>query len=113
MQPVSRAVRKLRDTYAPKVMLSYHLSPWGTGTDIQISKPSLTQIDTLAARSANFYRSLGADFDVAFADFSDRDAAFYQYQYNDGGAHWMTADDFTRHARYMSTFSTASSKQIA
>jgi hypothetical protein len=108
----AQAVRKLRDTYAPKVLLGYHLSIWGTGTDIQVSKPSLTQTDSLATRSATFYRSLGADFDVAFGEFSDRDAGFYQYQYNDGGVRWMTADDFTRHVRYLSTFSSASGKRI-
>jgi hypothetical protein len=108
----AQAVRKLRDTYAPNVVLGYHLSMWGTGNDIQFSKPTLPQVDALATRSANFYRSLGSDFDVAFAEFSDRDAAFYQYHYGDNGAHWMTAEDFSRHARYMNTFSNGSGERL-
>jgi len=108
----ARAVRKLRDTYAPKVVLGYAVSIWNTNVDVQIAKPTLTQTDALATRSANFYRSLGTDFDVVFGEFLDRDAGFYQYQYGDGGASWMTADDFARHARYMSTFSSASGRRI-
>jgi hypothetical protein len=108
----ARAVRKLRDTYAPNVLFGYHLSIWGTGTDIQLSKPAFAHIDAVATRSANFFRSLGSDFDLAFAEFSDRDAAFYQYQFNDGGARWMTAEDFARHGRYLSTFSSTLGKRV-
>ena len=107
----ARAVRKLRDSYAPNVVFGYHLSIWGTGNDIQYSKPSLAEVDALATRSATFFRSLGSDVDVAFAEFSDRDAGFYQYQYGDSGR-WMTADDFTRHARYLSTFGSTLGKRL-
>ena len=70
----ARAVVKLRDTYAPNVILGYHLSVWGTNVDIALSNPSDAMVDTLAARAAAFYNSLGANFDIAFAEFSDRDS---------------------------------------
>ncbi|HEX5478520.1 MAG TPA: hypothetical protein VFY79_02245, partial [Dehalococcoidia bacterium] len=82
----AQAIKKLRDTYAPNVILGYHMSPWGTGDDFQYSDPSNATIDAEAQRAANFYASLHTAFDVSFAEFSDRDAAFKQIQYGDGGA---------------------------
>ena len=72
----ARAVVKLRDTYAPNVFLGYHISVWGTGNDIALSNPSDATVDQLAGRAATFYKSLAANFDVAFAEFSDRDSGF-------------------------------------
>ena len=63
----ARAIVKLRDTYAPNVILGYHISVWGTGVDIALSDPSDAQVDALGGRAAAFYNSLGADFDIAFA----------------------------------------------
>jgi hypothetical protein len=108
----ARAIVRLRDAYAPNVVLGYHISVWGTGNDIILSNPSDATLDTLGTRAAAFYNSLGANFDIAFAEFSDRDAAFYQHQYGDGGAHWMDAEDFRRLARFLGRFSTAASKRI-
>jgi hypothetical protein len=69
-------------------------------------------VNALAARAAAFYNSLGANFDVAFAEFSDRDSAFYQFVYGDGGAHWFDSEDFRRHALFLSGFSNATHKRI-
>ena len=99
----AQAIVRLRDTYAPNVRLGYHMSTWGTGEDPVYSNPSLTHIDALAARSAGFYSSLQAAFDVVFAEFSDRDAAFKQYQYGDAAAWWDT-NDYARSVRYLTTF---------
>ena len=74
----ARAVVKLRDTYAPNVVLGYHISVWGTGNDIVLSNPPDATVDALGSRAAAFYSSLAANFDIAFAEFSDRDSAFYQ-----------------------------------
>ena len=111
MSGFARAVVKLRDLYAPNVKLGYHLSYWGTGTDPLYSKPSDSTIDQLAGRSAAFYNSLAANFDVSFAEFSDRDSAFYQYQYGNPNT-WWTAADFARNVRYLSDFSSATGKRI-
>jgi len=112
MSGFARAVVKLRDTYAPNVNLGYHLSIWGTGVDIQWSQTNSATTDQLATRAANFYNSLGTNFDLAFAEFSDRDAGFKQAIYGDGGASWFDAEDFDRHARFLKTFSTIAQKRI-
>jgi hypothetical protein len=108
----ARAVVKLRDTYAPNVLLGYHISVWGTGVDISISNPSDAAVDTLAARAAAFYKSLTANFDIAFAEFSDRDSGFYQYVYGDGGQGWWDAEDFRRSVRFFGGFVAATGKRI-
>ncbi|MGE0600111.1 MAG: hypothetical protein AB7J35_09400 [Dehalococcoidia bacterium] len=112
MSGFAKAVVKLRDTYAPNVYLGYHLSIWGTGVDIQWSQTNDSTTDQLATRAGNFYNSLGANFDVSFAEFSDRDAGFKQAIYGDGGASWFDAEDFARHARFLKTFSTVTQKRI-
>jgi len=108
----ARAVVKLRDTYAPNVMLAYHLSVWGTNVDIGISNPTDAQIDALGIRAANFYASLGANFDIVFTDIADRDAAFKQFIYGDGGITWWDAGDFQRSARFLGKFSRTSGKRL-
>ena len=108
----ARAVVKLRDTYAPNVMLAYHLSVWGTNVDIAISNPSDPQVDALGVRAATFYISLGAGFDIGFTDIGDRDAAFKQYIYGDGGISWWDAEDFRRSARFLGRFSTTAGRRL-
>jgi len=108
---VAQAVVKLRDLYAPNVLLGYHLSVWGTNVDPLYSKPNDSEIDALAGRSASFFTSLRARFDIAFAEFSDRDAGFSRYQDGDTMAWWF-ADDFARNVRYLSRFSTLAQKRI-
>jgi hypothetical protein len=108
----ARAVVKLRDLYAPNVTLAYHVSVWGTNVDIALSNPPDATVDALAARAAAFYTSLNAGFDLAFAEFSDRDSGFYQYIYGDGGASWWDAGDFARHTRFLRGFSLSAGKRI-
>jgi hypothetical protein len=108
----ARAIVKLRDTYAPNVLLGYHISVWGTNIDIALSNPSDAMVDTLAARAATFYASLSANFDIAFAEFSDRDSGFYQFVYGDNGRSWWDAEDFRRNVRFLGGFSASTSKRI-
>jgi hypothetical protein len=108
----ARAVVKLRDTYAPNVTLAYHLSVWGTSVDIAISNPPDAQVDVLGARAANFYLSLGANFDIVFTDIADRDAAFKQAIYGDGGISWWDAEDFRRSARFLGRFTAAAGRRL-
>jgi hypothetical protein len=108
----ARAIVRLRDTYASNVVLGYHVSVWGTGTDIALANPSDPVIDNLGSRAATFYQSLGANYEIAFAEFSDRDAGFYQHVYGDGGQHWWDAEDFRRGARFLRGFSTGAAKRI-
>jgi len=112
MAGFAQAVKRLRDTYAPNVVLGYHLSTWGAGTDIAISNPPNATVDALATRSAAYFKSLNTAFDVAFAEFSDRDAAFKQYRYGDGGASWWDAADFERNTRFLGKFVELTQKRI-
>ncbi len=104
---------RLRDRLAPNVILGWHLSGWGTKEDITYSKPPLAHVDELARRSAAFYRSLGARFDIAFTDVADRDAGFKENISGDGGKSWWQPADFHRSARYLSTFTRAAGVRVA
>lgn len=99
---VAHAVARLRDLYAPNVLLAYSLSVWGTGVDIAVSDPPSAQIDALGVRAAKFYRSLQTPFDITFAEFADRDAGFKQHI--EGQNLWWDAADFDRHAHFLKRF---------
>ena len=98
---VARAIVRLRDRYARNVELAYHVSVWGTGDDISFSDPPDGRVDALAARSAAFYRSLGASFDLLFFEFADRDAGYREHVDGAGRAGWWDADDFHRNQRFV------------
>jgi hypothetical protein len=100
----AQAIVRLRDRYAPNVLLGYHFSAWGTGTDIIYSDPSDATVDSLGVRTGRFEQSLGARFDIAFTDLADRDAAFKQFVYGDGGGSWYNADDYRRSTVYIGAF---------
>jgi hypothetical protein len=94
---------KLRNELAPNVILAYHMSGWGTKHDIVYEDPPDATVRSYAAQSAAFYRSLRAKFDIAFEDFSDRDAGFY-VKINSNPNTWMKPADFRRHLVYAQTF---------
>lgn len=108
---MAAAIVKLRDAYAPNVLLAYHLSAWATGVDPLYAKPSSDGIDRIAARSAAFYRSLGAKFDLAFTDAADRDAGYSQYVSKNAAA-WWSADDYARNAQLLGEFSRAAGLRV-
>jgi hypothetical protein len=108
---VAQAVVRLRDQAAPNVALGYHVSIWGTGVDIARSDSSDAHIDELAARATAFYRSLGANFDVLFAEFADRTAGYAKSVDGDGAA-WWDAADFARHARFLGDISSAINRRV-
>ncbi len=108
----AQALDRLRDQYAPNVFLGYHVSAWGTGNSILYTNPSDATIDQLGTRAGNFFKSLGGGFDITFAEFTDRDAAFKQFQYGDGGSSWYDAGDYARHARFTSKFVSVAQKRL-
>lgn len=109
---LARAIVRLRDAYAPNVLLAYHLSVWGTGDNLLYSDPPNATVDAEASRAGAFYKSLGAAFDLAFTDASDRDAGFYQYIYGDGGAAWWDAGDYARNVRFLAKFTAVTGKRV-
>lgn len=93
----------LRDRLAPHALLAWHLSVWGTGEDPTYSRPPLAHMDALAARSAAFYESLHARFNLVFTDVTDRDAGYYQVV--EGNPHtWWGPAAFARENRYLAGF---------
>lgn len=100
----ARAFVRLRNRIAPNVTLAWHLSAFGTNEDPTYSNPTRRRIATLAARSAKFYKSMHARFDIVFHDVADRDAGFRQYVLGDGGRSRWTAGDFHRHDAYIRGF---------
>src|SRR5438874_5046141 len=94
---------RMRDELAPNVLLAYHMSGWGTRHDIVYEDPPDATVRAYTAQSAAFYRALHAKFDVAFEDFSDRDAGFYAAQQANSKT-WFTPADFARHLLYAKTF---------
>jgi hypothetical protein len=94
---------RFRDELAPNVVLAYHMSGWGTKHDIVYEDPPDGTVRAYAARSAAFYRSLHARFDLSFEDFSDRDSGFYEKQQNNSAV-WFEPADFHRHLLYAQTF---------
>jgi hypothetical protein len=93
----------LRDRLAPNVILAWHLSGWGTRHDIVYEDPPDATVRAYAARSARFYRSLHAAFDLSFEDYSDRDAGYYQVVEHNPRT-WFTPGDFHRHLLFGATF---------
>jgi len=108
----AQAVLRLRDERAPNVAVAYHMSFWGSGKDPILSNASLDEVDSLAARSVEFYESLGAPFDLTFTELGDRDSAFRQAIYGQGDNAWWTENDFIRHARYVQQFASATGQNI-
>jgi hypothetical protein len=100
----ARAFVKLRDKYAPNVLLGYELSMWGTMTDPLAQNVPLSAIADLAVRSTAFQQSLGAAFDLVFTDPADRDAGFDQYINGDGGNSWWDATNYDRFNQYVGDF---------
>lgn len=96
----------LRDAYAPNVDLGWHYSTWATGNDFIYSDPPDATVTSIADRTARFYATASARFDVAFTDLSDRDADFKRYQYGDNGASWYTTDDYRRSTLFVGRFDT-------
>jgi len=66
----------------------------------------------LVDRSVHFYESLGARFDLAFAEMSDRDAGFKQFIYGDRGASWWDESDFSTHLELVKKFVTGSQLRV-
>ncbi len=109
---LAQAFVRLRDRYAPSVLLGYHLSDWGTGEDIADSDPADARIDELAGVASAFFVSLGARFDLIFAEQDNRDNGYAQAREGDGGASVWSPADFVRQARFLRGVSSATARSI-
>ncbi len=98
------ALYRLRDvTGAHNVKIAYHVSIWGTRTDISLSDPNPNELQQLAGRSVQFYQSLDQQFDLTFFEMRDRDAGFYEVQYGIPNA-WWQSNDYDNHIAWIDRF---------
>lgn len=107
-----QALLHLRDVYAPNVVMAAHVSTWQWG----LSTNASVNVANYAKSDAAFMTGLG-NWDLFFTDVSDRDAAFYQYVYNDGGAHWWDVNNqkypnFNRFNAWATAFTQAAHKRL-
>jgi hypothetical protein len=107
----TQALTRLRDAYAPNVLLAHHFSTWQTGDDFLRSDPSDATVDSYGLRVGNFLNSLNTNYDMLFFDFTDRDGAFKEYIYGDT-AGWFDANDLRRHRIFLNRVSSSANKRI-
>ncbi|MBV9468751.1 MAG: hypothetical protein JO316_23950 [Abitibacteriaceae bacterium] len=69
---------RLRDRYAPKVLLALHASTWAEGTDITLNTDPSYNVKANAERTGAWLSALGAGWNLVFVDVADRDAAYKQ-----------------------------------
>ncbi len=76
----AKALVRLRDTYAPEVILAWHASLWGPNngySPTRVGAPDYQSAVTTGNAVGDFYNALGASFNLIFHDTSDMDAGFY------------------------------------
>jgi hypothetical protein len=108
---LAQAFIRLRDRYAPNVMVAYAASIWGTKSEIFRQNPNNKTIDAIARQSTTFYKKLGAKFDLIVGELDDNDSAFSELVRHEQNV-WFTASDFAGIARYFKRVSTATKKRI-
>jgi hypothetical protein len=115
-QGLAQAIVNMRNKYAPNVLLAWHASQWASGMGLITNYPDPVQDGTAIA---NYYKSLNANFDLIFSDFSDRDEGYYQVVKNQNTVWSTTAtaangyiSDFDRYQRFLSTINQQTGKKI-
>ncbi len=114
---LAQVILSMRDKYAPNVLLGWHASQWATGTDLVKGK---NNPELLASQTATYYKSLGASFDLIFAEFADRDAGYDQLVNNKSNTMWTTdgsgtgdnMSDFERFRRFLKRLNQETGQKI-
>jgi len=101
----------IRDQSAPNVILAYHASPWGSGTDVALNNNTSVDVVAAARRAASFYNGLGASFDLIFSEVSDRDAAYYEIV-RGTTLRWWSSSNYARYNQYLGELHAATGKPI-
>ena len=91
----------LRDRVAPGVMLAYPTADWGSGSKVVIADLPTRKVEASAEENAAFYKSLGADFDLATLEVAEYDAGYLATERDDEGRGTWTPDDYVRHATWV------------
>ena len=104
---------KLRDMYAPNVLLAIHASAWASGVDIATNTDATVNAASVADATAAFLSSAGittnpygSTWDLVFNDLDDHDAGWWEAQGADNASstHWWdpTNTKFPNFSRYLS-----------
>ena len=115
VQGFAYALLKLRDLYAPNVVMAIHASTWGSGIDIASDTNSSVSAVTEADKTAAFLGSagiasnpFGSTWDLVFNDVDDHDAGWWEAQGADNQyfTHWWdptntTYPNFTRYLNWV------------
>jgi len=91
-------------SYAPNVILAYHFSTWGTGTDILYSRPADATVSALGVTTGQFTSRSAPTSISPSPTWTDRDAAFSNTSTGMVAPLGTTADDYRRSALYISAF---------
>jgi hypothetical protein len=122
-QGFNLALLHLRDEYAPNVLLAFHVSDWATGIDIGSDTSTTLNVQSLGQEAGSFAAQSGAvqqqsgvsAYNLIFNDVLDRDAGYYQTQY-DLDVWWDryngTFPDFHRWEAYIKAVSEATEKPV-
>lgn len=89
-----RGLFRLRDRYAPNVMLAAHISTWSTGPDVGVNRDRRLDLGRVADTTLSFLRSL-PEHDLLVLDPADRDAAYSEQVNKDGGSRWWDTTNAT------------------
>ena len=102
----AQALVRLRDRYAPNVLARVpHVLVGDAGPTSRSTTRPTRRWTRWPRGSSAFYRSLGARFDLTFADQADRDAG--------STGVWWDAADYERGARLLGGFAEATGQRIA
>lgn len=114
---LAQAIVAMRNKYASNVVLGWHISQWASGHDVIKGKHNPEQ---LGAETADYYKSMNANFDILFSEFSDRDSGYDLMVNNKHNATWSVTgnetntnlSDFDRFQRFLKTINLHLSKKI-
>jgi len=105
----SSALKHLRDTYAPNVLLAMHASMWSSNIDIASNTSASIDVMAEADKTAAFLNSAGM-WDAVFNDVDDHNAAWWELAscgtppcVNQYWTHWWDTNNvkFPNFTRYL------------
>jgi hypothetical protein len=112
VQGFAGALLRLRDHYAPNVVMAVHASMWSSGIDVASNTSASVDVTAQADSTAAFLGSAGLSanpwggtWDAVFNDVDDHDAGWWEAQGADNASftHWWDSSNtrFPNFARYL------------
>jgi len=112
----ARMLVRLRNRYAPKVLLALHASAWAAGDDVFLNNDPNYDVTAHANRTGDWLLKLGLGWNLVFVDLADRDAGYYQTVFNRPNVWWdernLTLPNFNRAAFWISKLNQKMRKRV-